>query len=117
MQVFKEEGEACVNRVGNDDHLAREVFAHFNVRLDSIVMNWFRSNELPLFEIDGHVIYVVDERYRMHNTYDIKVFNRGKVPGIVYPGGNHPGWIIPAGEGRAIRVQTSSATNKMKDGL
>ena len=29
MQGFKEEGEACVNRVGNDDHLAREVFAHF----------------------------------------------------------------------------------------
>ena len=29
VQVFKEEGEACVNRVGNDDHLAREVFAQF----------------------------------------------------------------------------------------
>lgn len=91
------------------EEFSREVFAHFNVRLDSIVMNWFRSNELPLFEIDGHVIYVVDERYRMHNTYDIKVFNRGKVPGIVQTSGYRPRmWIIPPGEGRAIRAHVSA---------
>ncbi len=90
----------------------REFFDRYHIRFDSMIDSWYRCKELPVFEIEGNFIIVNGGRKRGY-IYDFKVFNRGKVPGIVYPGGNHSGWIIPAGEGRAIRVQTSSATNKM----
>lgn len=93
------------------EDFSQEIFARFNVKLDSIVNSWFRNNELPVFEIDGHVIYVVGERRRTHNTFDFKVFNRGKVPGIIKVNGNHPGWVIPPGEGRAIKMQILNTTN------
>ncbi|WP_141560954.1 MULTISPECIES: hypothetical protein [unclassified Butyricimonas] len=91
------------------EDFSQEIFARFNVRLDSIVVNWFRSNELPLFEIDGRTISVRGERGC--STFDFKVFNRGKVPGIIKINGDHPGWIIPAGEGRAIKMRVSNVIN------
>lgn len=74
-------------------------------------MDWFRNNKLPVFEIEGHVISVKGENYSTHNTYDFKVFNRGKVPGIIKASGNYPGWIIPPGEGRAIRTRMKNNAN------
>ena len=85
------------------EDFSQEIFANFNVRLDSIVMNWFRMNQLPVFEIDGHTVFIKGKSDRV---YDFRVFNWGKVPGIINinTNGKHPGWIIPPGEGRAIRT-------------
>ena len=93
------------------EEFSREIFSRFKVKLDSIVMDWFRNNKLPVFEIEGHVISVKGENYSTHNTYDFKVFNRGKVPGIIKASGNYPGWIIPPGEGRAIRTRMKNNAN------
>ena len=83
------------------ENFSQEIFTRFNVRLDSIVMNWFRNNELPVFEIDGHSTYVNEDGY---SVYDCKVLNRGRVPGIIRLDGDRLGRIIPPGEGRAIRT-------------
>lgn len=76
------------------EDFSQEIFANFNVRLDSIVMNWFRMNQLPVFEIDGHTVFIKGKSDRV---YDFRVFNWGKVPGIINinTNGKHPGWIIP----------------------
>ncbi|WP_303182344.1 hypothetical protein, partial [uncultured Butyricimonas sp.] len=93
------------------EDFSQEIFSRFNVKLDSIVDSWFRNNELPIFEIDGHVISVKGENYSRYNTYDFKVFNRGKVPGIIRASNNCSGWIIPPGEGRAIRTRMKDNVN------
>lgn len=84
------------------EEFSREIFARFHVGLDSIVERWYKRNELPAYEIDGHIIPIKGERYAI---YDFRVFNGGKVPGIIKTGGSHPGWIIPPGEGRAIKMR------------
>ena len=93
------------------ENFSREFFDRFHVRLDSMIDSWYRCKELPVFEMEGSVTHVVNKgREDDDYIYDFKVFNRGKVPGIIstYPVGDRGmGWIIPAGEGRAIRKKTS----------
>ena len=101
------------------EDFSREFFDRYHIRLDSMINTWYRCKELPVFELEGNITEVVNEGRVCNYIYDFKVFNRGKVPGIIHlcdymdPSSNHPGWIIPAGEGRAIRVQMPRAANNM----
>ena len=100
------------------EDFSREVFDRYHIRLDSMINSWYRCKELPVFELEGNITEVVNEGRVCNYIYDFKVFNRGKVPGIIHlsdkdPSSNHSGWIIPAGEGRAIRVQIPRAVNNM----
>lgn len=92
------------------EDFSREIFDRYHVRLDSMIVSWYRCNELPVFEIEGNVTEITNVERPDDYMYDFKVFNRGKVPGIVniHTPIRTLGWIIPAGEGRAIRQQTPS---------
>ena len=119
IQVGKEEFEEVyhdflkrhVFEEASFEDFSREFFNRYHIRLDSMIDSWYRCKELPVFEVEGDITEVVNEEMKCSYIYDFKVFNRGNVPGIIHPSNNYPGWIIPAGEGRAIRVQIPSATN------
>ena len=83
----------------NFNEFSQELSARFNVGLDTIVENWYRSNKLPVFQVSGHGVSVGDDIIIL----DFKVFNRGEVPGVITLSDGKPGWIIPPGEGRSIR--------------
>ena len=95
------------------EDFSREVFDRYHIRLDSMIDSWYRCKELPVFELEGNIIGIINEGGEYDYIYDFKVLNRGAVPGIIYSGSDHPGWIIPAGEGRAIRVQIPRVFNDM----
>ena len=90
----------------NFEEFSRELSARFNVGLDTIVENWYRSNRLPVFKIVGHGVSVGDDM-----ILDFDVFNRGEVPGIITLSDGKPGWIIPPGEGRSIRKRIKGIGN------
>ena len=92
------------------EDFSREIFDRFNVRLDSIVMNWFKNNKLPVFEIDGYTISTEGDGY---SIYDFKVINRGKVPGVISTSPRQPGWILSPGEGRAIRTRVLNGGDRV----
>ena len=118
IQVGKEEFEEAYHdflqrhlfeEVSFED-FSREFFDRFHVHLDSMIDKWYHCKELPVFEIEGSVTHMANKGREDDYIYDFKVFNRGKVPGIIstYPTGDRGlGWVIPAGEGRAIRKQIS----------
>ena len=90
------------------EEFSKEIYTRFHVGFDSIVDNWYRNNKLPIFEIDGHSI-TITQKGNWYSIYDFKVFNWGKVPGAIRTSGRQAGWIIPPGEGRAVRVRVPEA--------
>lgn len=80
------------------EELSAEIFSQFHVHLDSLIKNWYTCDRLPVIEIDGKV---VEEEGTGYGMFEFKVFNRGNVPGIIEK--RRKLWMIPPGEGRAIK--------------
>lgn len=88
------------------EEFSQEFFKSSNVGLDTIVENLFRQNRLPVFQIAGHCVSGEGGDW----VYDFKVFNHGKVPGIITLCDSQ-GWVIPPGEGRDIKKFVKGNSN------
>lgn len=89
----------------NLDDYFENFYQTFNLKLDSIIENWYNANKLAMFKIqDARIIEVTSENDDPYLLYSFKVFNVSDVSGIVATD-DYQGWIIPAGEGREIRTR------------
>ena len=93
----------------NWDEFCKQFQQTLHVNLDSLVRNWYYTDQLPLFEIkDARMIKVHQEENAPSDIlYSFKVFNKSDVSGIIITG-DYQKWIIPPHEGKEIRTYCQS---------